>query len=98
MVEALGIDDGFDPFGKRDAFGVSFEASAMPASKQRDGATRLPHVGQPHSASAFQRTDPLTGLAVNDIVDKTLLRAPIDFGDLDLHRLGLIVWTAVMER
>src|SRR5262245_9725932 len=69
MVEAVGIDDGFDALGKSDAFSVRFKASSMPASEKGDGATGLPHVRKPRSVSTFQRTDPLTGVAVNDIVD-----------------------------
>jgi hypothetical protein len=88
MVEALGIDDGLDALGKSDAFSVRFKTSAMPATDKRDGATRLPHVWKPRSVSTFQRADPLTGVAVDDIVDKTLSRASIDFGYLDVHRVG----------
>jgi len=88
MVKAVGIDNGFDTLGKGDAFGVSFEASAMHAAEKGDGATRLSHVWKPCPISTFQRTDPLAGVAVNDIVDKTLSRAPINFGDLDVHRVG----------
>jgi len=88
LAEALGIDGGLDTLGKSDAFGVSFKASAMPTAEKGDGATRLSHVWKPRSVSAFQRTDPLTGVAVNDIVDKTLSGAPINFGYLDVHRVG----------
>ena len=88
MVEAVGVDDGFDTLGKGDAFGVSFKASTMPAAEKGDGATRLPHVWKPRPASTFQRTDQLTGVTVDDIVDKTPSRAPIDLGDLDVHRFG----------
>jgi hypothetical protein len=87
MAEALGIDDGLDTLGKSNAFGMSFEASAMPAAEKGDAATRLSHVWKPRSVSEFQRTDPLTGVAVNDI-DKALSGAPINFGDLDVHRVG----------
>jgi hypothetical protein len=69
MVETVGIDDGFDALGKSDAFSVRFEASAVPASEKGDGATRLPHVRKPRSVSTFQRTDPLTGVAVNHVMD-----------------------------
>jgi hypothetical protein len=88
MAEAVGIDDRFDTLGKSDAFSVGLKASAMPASEKGDGATRLSHVRKPHAASTFQRTDPLTGVAINDIVDKTLSSAPIDLGYLDVHRAG----------
>jgi hypothetical protein len=88
MVEAVGIDHGFDTLGKSDAFGVSFKASAMPASEKGDRATRLPHVWKPRSVSTFQRTDPLTGVAVNDIMDQAGSSAPINFGYLDVHQVG----------
>src|SRR5689334_6254107 len=88
MVEALGIDDGFDALGESDAFSVGFKASAMSAAEKGDGATRLSHVWKPRSVSTFERADPLTGVAINDIVDKTLSSAPINLGDLDVHRAG----------
>lgn len=88
MVEAIGIDDGFDTLGKSHAFIVRFKASAMPASEKGDGATRLPHVWKPRSVSTFQRTDPLTGVAVNHVEEQALSSAPINFGYLDVHRVG----------
>jgi hypothetical protein len=88
MVEAVGIDDGFDTFGKSDALSVRFKASAMPASEKGDGATGLPHVRKPRSVSTFQRTDPLTGVAVNHVMDRALSSAPINSGYLDVHRVG----------
>jgi hypothetical protein len=69
MVEAVGIDGGFDTLGKSDAFSVRFKTSSVPASEKGDGATRLPHVWKPRSVSTFERTDPLAGVEVNHVMD-----------------------------